>query len=326
MFTQTIEENTPHTIEKLLTLSVVIPVYNEIESLPWLWQELSEELEKLHLEYEVIFIDDSSTDGSYELLTALRGRSDNIRLIRFNRNYGQSAAMCAGFDHARGDIVVTMDADGQNDPADIPLLIEKLGLYDTVCGWRAFRQDSPPKKIFSKISYVLRWLLIGESVHDSGCTLRAYKKECIKDMELVGEMHRYIPAVLEHNHYLVGEVRVNHRQRKHGKTKYGLERLLKGFSDLIAITFWSRFAFRPMHIFGGLGIAIVLSGFLCLLGLLADGLMRGYSIEESPLLTLSVFAVLIGFQFLAIGILADISLKTYYRQRNTRPYRIQKML
>src|SRR5271157_627367 len=308
-------------------LSVIIPIYNEVDNIPALYAELTEALKNFQCTYEILFIDDGSTDGSFELLCDMCSRFGRLKVVRFNRNYGQSAAMSAGFDLACGDYVITMDGDLQNDPADIPRLLEKMSEgYDVVCGWRANRKDSPEKKIFSKISNLLRSNLIGEKIHDSGCTLRAYKGECIKDIEVFGESHRYIPAMMRFNGYNVGEIKVNHRERPHGKSKYGLSRLVKGFSDLIAVVFWNRFATRPMHIFGAIGILIGAIGSISLAYLILNRLLFNASLADRPLFTLSILATIVGLQFIALGILADISLKIYYDQKHIKNYRISKII
>ncbi|WP_254591444.1 glycosyltransferase family 2 protein [Methanocella conradii] len=309
------------------SLSVVVPVYNESESIVQLYDELVGVLDTLGRSYEVIFVDDGSTDGSFGVLSDLCKRSKHLKVIRLRRNSGQSAALSAGFDHARGDLVVSMDGDLQNDPADIPRLLEKMtGGYDVVCGWRANRKDPLSKKLFSKLSNILRHILIRDKVHDYGCTLRVYKRECIKDFELFGEMHRYIPAMMAANGYRVSEVKVNHRERRHGKSKYNWKRLFKGFTDLIVVTFWSRFATRPMHIFGTVGLLISTLGGLVSIYLIMERLFFNTRLSDKPLFTLSVLSVIIGIQFIALGILADISIKAYYNQKKFKSYRIENTI
>lgn len=309
------------------TLSIVIPIYNEKENIRESYDEVSAILENLGHDYEVIYVDDGSTDGSFGLLSDLCKTSGHVKAIRLRRNSGQSAAMSAGFDYASGDYIITMDGDLQNDPADIPKLIEKLSDdYDVVCGWRVNRKDGIGKKISSRISNALRVMLIGDNIHDYGCTLRAYKKECIKDFELFGDMHRYIPAMMRFNGYRVGEIAVNHRERRHGKSKYNWKRLFKGFSDLLVVTFWNRFATRPMHIFGTAGIFICGIGGLVTLYFLIQRLLFDVPLSDKPMFTLSILSVIIGVQFIAFGILADISLKTYYSQRKFKNYRVEKKL
>lgn len=313
--------------ERGSVLSIVIPAYNEAENINELYDELTAVLDKIGRDYEVIFVDDGSTDDSFSKLSDLGKRSRHLRVIRLKRNSGQSAALRAGFDHAGGAHIITLDADSQNDPKDIPALLEKLSEgYDVVCGWRANRKDSVSKKFFSRISNATRHVLIGDNTHDYGCTLRVYKRECINDFELWGEMHRYIPALMRINGYRVGEVKVNHRERQHGTSKYNWKRLFKGFTDLLAVTFWSRFATRPMHIFGTTGLLIAALGGLVSVYFIVGRLLFGIPLSDKPLFILSVLSIIIGLQFIAFGILADISLKTYYYQKRYKNYRIDKTL
>lgn len=309
------------------TLSIVIPAYNEAENIGELYSELTSVLDKMGREYEVIFVDDGSTDGSFGVLSDMCKRSKHLKVIRLRRNSGQSAALSAGFDHATGDYIITLDADLQNDPADIPRLIEAMGEdYDVVCGWRASRKDNFSKNFFSMISNVLRKSMAGESIHDSGCTLRIYKKECVNDLELYGEMHRYIPALMSINGYRVGEIKVNHRERRHGKSKYNWKRIVKGFSDLLVVVFWSKFSMRPMHVFGTTGISMGSFGVVVSAYLIIEKLLFNLRLSDRPLFILSLLSMVIGLQFIAFGVLADISLKTYYGQRKFKNYRIAKIL
>lgn len=312
---------------KCPALSIVIPAYNEAENVAELYDELTAALDKTGRTYEIIFIDDGSTDDTFSRLRALCERSKSLKAIRLRRNSGQSAALSAGFDHASGDLIVTLDADFQNDPKDIPLLLQKLSDgHDVVCGWRANRKDSIGKKFFSAISNMIRHLLIGDKIHDYGCTFRVYKSECIDDFELWGEMHRYIPALMSINGYRVGEVKVHHRERRHGTSKYNWKRLFKGFTDLLAVTFWSRFATRPMHIFGTTGLIIAALGSLISAYFIVGRLGFGIPLADKPLFVLAVLSIIIGLQFIAFGILADISLKTYYHQKRFKNYRIDRTI
>jgi glycosyltransferase involved in cell wall biosynthesis len=308
-------------------VSVVIPVYNEADNIAELFHELASVLDRLGKEYEIIFIDDCSTDSTPAVLHELRKSSSRLKAIRLRRNSGQSAAMSAGFDHAGGDLIITMDGDLQNDPDDIPSLLNKMAEgYDVVCGWRANRKDPLTKKLFSRFSNTLRHFLINDNIHDYGCTLRTYKKECIGDFELWGDMHRYIPALIRINGYRVGEAKVNHRERLHGKSKYNWKRLFKGFADLLVVTFWSRFATRPMHVFGTGGLIICTVGALATLYFIIERLFFNMGLSDKPLFILSILSVIIGLQFIAFGILADITLKTYYNQKKFKNYRIDKTM
>lgn len=310
------------------SISIIIPLFNEKDNIIELYSELKSVLQQLNKPYEILFVDDGSTDGSLLVLSDLAKSDNYVRIIKFRRNFGQSAALKAGFDHTRGDFIITMDADLQNDPKDIPALFKKLTEedYDTVCGWRLNRRDTFIKKLFSGISNTLRKILIRDNLHDYGCTLRAYRKKTVEEIELYGEMHRYIPAILSYNGYRVGEIQVNHRERRHGTTKYNWKRLFKGFSDLFVITFWSRFAARPMHIFGAIGLLIAFFGFVATAIQIFQRLLFNQSLSDKPLFILSVMSIIVGMQFIAFGIIADIAIKIYYKQRNFKNYRIDKII
>jgi glycosyltransferase involved in cell wall biosynthesis len=281
-------------------VSIVIPIYNEEGNLKELHTRLSEVLPAITETYEIIFVDDCSTDNSFAILN------------EFNR----------------GDMIITMDGDLQNDPEDIPKLLDELenGDYDVVCGWRFDRADTMLKKLFSKIANGLRRRFTDEDIHDSGCTLRAYKKECIADLELYGEMHRYIPALLLWKGYKIGEVKVRHHERKHGTTKYSWKRVVKGFLDLIVVTFWQRFSARPIHVFGGLGLVLSLVGLVVSLYLVIQRLFFGMGLADRPLFMVSIFMVLVGVQFIVTGVLADIMLKVYYGQKERKNYLIEAVV
>jgi glycosyltransferase involved in cell wall biosynthesis len=220
-----------------------------------------------------------------------------------------------------------MDADLQNDPLDIPAMLEKIEKddFDVVCGWRYERNDSLSKKFFSRIANFFRNVLTNEVIHDSGCTLRVYKQECIKDLELYGELHRYIPAILLWKGYRIGEIRVNHRKRMHGKSKYSWKRLFKGFLDLLVITFWQKYSVRPMHIFGGSGLIMGFIGLFITLYLILEKLIWGTGLSDRPLFLIGILLIIIGVQFIAIGLLADIMLKVYYGQNQRKSYLIEKI-
>ncbi|WP_342679613.1 glycosyltransferase family 2 protein [Methanofollis sp. UBA420] len=309
-------------------LSVVIPTYNEEESVVPLYEELHKVLPPLGMTYEILFVDDGSTDHTYQRLKDLHDQDSTVKVVKFRSNFGQSAAMKAGFDHAGGDLVVTMDADLQNDPHDIPALLQKMqdDDLDVVCGWRYNRHDPLSKRIFSKGANRLRKALTHETIHDSGCTLRAYKKECTKDLELYGELHRYIPAMLLWKGYHVGEMKTNHRDRSFGQSKYNWVRLVKGFLDLQVITFWQRFSVRPMHVFGGAGLIMGALGILVTGYLIVLKVFFGAALFERPLFLAGLILLVLGVQFIAIGILADILLKIYYGQNDRKNYLIEKMI
>ncbi len=309
-------------------ISVVVPFYNEEENIVPLHAELNDVLKSLDRQYMIIFVDDGSTDHTYKNMLKVREKDNNVRIIKFRKNFGQSAALKAGFDYAKGNIVISMDGDLQNDPSDIPKLIEKIEKedYDVVCGWRADRKDLFTKKISSKFANLLRKTTTGEVIHDSGCTFRAYRNECVKGLDLYGETHRYIPAMLLWKGYRIGEVKVKHHPRKYGTTKYGLLRLGKGFLDLIVISFWQKYSVRPIHVFGGLGLGLGLSGVLLGGYMGMERLLFGRGLSDRPLFLLAILMVIIGVQFVVSGISADIMLKVYYGQNERRNYLIEKMV
>jgi len=309
-------------------VSVILPVYNEEKSIALLTDKIFHSLATLEKPIEIIFVDDGSTDRTFQILEELHEKDPTIKVIKFRRNFGQSAALKAGFDYARGKIVISMDGDLQNDPKDIPKLLEKLENedLDVVCGWRFKRNDPLSKRLFPKIANWLRRKLTGEDIHDSGCTLRAYKRECVKDLELYGELHRYIPALLLWKGYKIGEVKVNHRPRIHGKTKYNWRRLIKGFLDLIVVAFWQKYSFRPIHVFGGFGLIFSFIGIALLLYLVFLRLFYNVSLSDRPLFVVATLLVIVGFQFITTGILADIMVKTYYSQIQSRNYLVDIVL
>jgi len=311
----------------MIKLSIILPVYNEEENVLVIYEELKSVLDKINKNYEIIFIDDGSTDKTFEVLEKLHKKNPKVKIIKFRKNFGQSAALQAGFDNCRGEIVVSMDSDLQNNPRDIPKLIEKLDEgCDCVCGWRHKREDSFSKKVLSKIASLMRRPLIGTDLHDFGCTFRVYKKDCVKELELYGEMHRYIPPMLRWKGFRVSEMEVNHRKRLHGKTKYNCKRVMKGFVDMINVWFWQKYSQRPLHIFGGLGLVCSSTGFF--VGFLAFywRLFKGVDLSSTPLPLFAVFMVMIGIQFFISGLMADISIKNYYSSGKRKTYNIEKIL
>lgn len=306
-------------------LSIVIPVYNEEENLIPLYNELTDVIKGNT--HEIIFIDDGSTDRTPEQLKKIHKDDPRVTIITFRSNFGQSAAMRAGFDHAKGDLIITMDADLQNDPHDIPQLLamrEEQDL-DIICGWRQNRHDPVFKKLCSRFANTIRRSLTGELIHDSGCTLRVYSRESIEDLELYGELHRYIPALLLWKGYHVGEMKTTHRERAYGKTKYTWHRIIKGALDLLVITFWQKYSVRPMHVFGGSGLVIGGLGVITALYLGVARLFFGMGLTERPLFTVSLVMIILGMQFIALGIIADILLKIYYGQGNRKTYLIKRI-
>lgn len=303
-------------------LSVVLPVYNEVGNLEPLHRELVDVLDAVDDSYELIYVDDGSTDGSGDVLQELAADGD-VTVITFRRNFGQSAALQAGFDHATGDRVVTLDSDMQNDPRDIPRLLEKLEEgYDCVSGWRHERNDPFMKRFVSRVASVLQRPFLGSDIHDYGCTLKAYREEVVDDLNLSGEIHRYIPPLLQWRGYDVAELEVNHRERHSGKTKYGPTRLMKGFLDMLNVWFWRKFSQRPLHVFGSMGVLI--TGVGLLLGTLSFYLwiVQGIDLANHFLPTVSFFFVLIGLQLLTSGLIADVVLKNYYHTTERDVYDI----
>jgi glycosyltransferase involved in cell wall biosynthesis len=310
------------------TISIIIPAYNEEDNIDPVYREITSVLAGIGYPYEILFIDDGSTDQTFQKMKSIQLQDDFVRIIKFRKNFGQSAALQAGFDCTSGTIIVTMDSDLQNDPHDIPALIEKMEHEDcdVVCGWRYNRKDPVFKKLFSKMANWLRKFLTGETIHDSGCTLRVYKKETVTDIELYGELHRYIPALLLWKGYRVGEIKTNHRLRAFGKSKYDWKRLAKGFLDLIVVSFWQKYSVRPIHFFGGVGLVLSVIGFLIALYLGISRLLFGTGLVDRPLFLVAFFLLVLGVQFVAIGILADIMLKIYHGQSGRKNYLVEVVI
>jgi glycosyltransferase involved in cell wall biosynthesis len=309
------------------SISVIIPLLNEGENLAELYKSLNKVISSYD-NREVIFIDDGSTDNTFEILKHLHEKDSSVKIIRFRRNFGQTAALSAGFDHASGDIIITMDGDLQNDPEDIPRLLKKIDEgYDMVCGWRAARNDPLiTKKIPSGLSNWLACRLTGVRLHDSGCTLKAFRSEVIKSIRLYGEMHRYIPAVASWMGVSIKEIPVKHNPRIHGKSKYSASRLFRGFLDLMTVKFLLSYSTKPMQLFGIPGF---ISGFL---GVLIGGyltyirLFQGIGIGDRPLLMLAVLLTIMGIQFISMGLLGEIIIRTYYEVLNKPIYSIKEII
>jgi len=308
-------------------LSVIIPGYNEGENVNNLYLELSSVLKKLNTEktikdYEIIFIDDGSTDNTPHLITNISRNDKHFKFIQLRKRFGQTPALKAGFDYAFGDLIVTMDGDLQNDPKDIPRLLKKLNEgYDVVSGWRVRRKDSFGKMLSSRIMNNLRMSLIGDNLHDYGCSLKIYRRECIKDLELFGELHRYITAYLHLQGYKIGELPVNHRPRKFGETKYNLKRGINGLLDLFYLKFWASYSNRPLHFFGRLGLYQWGLSCLIILEQIIKALIVG-RLELGPLLVLSAVFGLSGLLFIIFGFLSEIVTRSYFTQ-NKKIYNIK---
>jgi len=288
--------------------SIITAAHNEEKNLPPLIKKITQVMKSTKQAYEVIVVDDGSTDKTFSVLLKLQKQYPHINLIQLRRNFGQSAALDAGIKHSKGEVLVTLDADGQNDPKDISKMLKQLkqGKHDCVCGWRWQRQDSFVKKAISKGASFLGNFLINAGIHDSGCTLRVYKKECFEDFNLYGEMHRFIPALLRWRGFSLTEVKVNHRSRKHGQTKYDIRRVLNGFSDMINVWFWRKYESRPMHIFGPIGLLLIIFGVLFLLYLAYARYFLNYSLADKIWPLVGFFSLLTGVQFFIFGILTSI--------------------
>lgn len=295
-----------------LAYSVVVPVYDEQDNVVALHAEIVAAMNQIGGAYEIIFVDDGSTDATFDRLDGLAP----IKIIRFRKNFGQTAALDAGFQAARGKIIITLDGDQQNNPADIPLLLEQLAEgYDVVSGWRWQRHDPQAKNVISRGANFLRRFFVKDNIHDSGCSLKAYRRECFENFSLFGEMHRFIPAMLRWQGYRVTEVKVSHRPRAHGTTKYGWKRIVKGFVDMISVWFWRKYANRPLHLFGGVGVLAIFIGSVMGITLIILRYFAGFSLANRIWPLVAVFLVLAGIQLFVSGLLADILIKIHFRER-----------
>ncbi len=316
-------------MEEIKKLSVVIPVYNEEENVPILYKQLVEVLKELPYDYEVIFVNDGSTDRTGEILKEIARKDKKVKVIEFSRNFGQTPAIVAGIDHSTGDVIITMDGDLQNDPKDIPRLIEKIKEgYDVVSGWRKNRKDAAvSRKLPSKVANWLIGKLTGVRIHDYGCTLKAYRSDVIKRVRLYGELHRFIPALVSTvtSPNRIVEIPVEHHPRRFGKSKYGISRTFKVISDLFFIWFLQKFIQKPIHFFGLLGIVLFSIGFFPFLYLVLLKL-TGHSIGQRPLLIISVLFMIAGTQMFTTGILSEILMRIYYESQNKKPYVVRRAL
>ena len=287
-------------------LSVVVPAYNERDGLTELLAEIERACDSIGLTWEVIFVDDGSTDGSGELLEGLAAEHDEVRVVRLRRNFGKSAALSAGFEHSSGEIVVTLDGDGQDDPAEIPALVGKLeDGYQLVSGWKRERQDPALRRWASRLFNRVTARLSGVDLHDFNCGLKAYRGECARSLRIYGELHRYIPVLAVQRGWRVTELPVHHRPRRHGRSKFGFERYARGPFDLLSVLFIGRYQDRPLHLFGGLGVALILIG-LVISAYLAVLRFSGEAIGDRPLLLLGVLLIVVGIQLLTFGLLGQM--------------------
>lgn len=287
-------------------ISVVVPAYNEEESLQPLYEELSEALGKLGLQYEIIFVNDGSTDGTHPAALRICNADSHVKCIRLRRNFGKAEALDAGFKEAKGTIIFTMDADLQDDPAEIPNFLAKLEEgYDLVSGWKFHRLDPIGKTLPSKLFNMVASATTGVKLHDFNCGFKAYRREVLEHLNVYGELHRYIPALANGNGFAVGEIKVHHRQRKFGKTKYGMARFTRGLLDLLTVLFITRYTKKPLHLFGSLGLALLGMG-VVINGYLAVLWFMGYAIGHRPLLTLGVLLMILGIQSISTGLLGEM--------------------
>ena len=287
-------------------ISVVVPVHDEERSIEPLYEELRGVLDPLQRPWEAIFVDDGSTDSSFAVLTRLHDGAGNVTVVRLRRNFGKAAALAAGFRQAAGDVVVTIDADLQDDPVEIPRLLAKLDEgFDLVSGWKAQRRDPVSRRIPSRIFNAVVGRVSGLRLHDFNCGLKAYRADVVRNLRIYGELHRFMPVLAHDRGYRVAELPVNHRPREHGKSRYGVERYVRGFLDFLTVWFMGRYRHRPLHLFGGLGLSLNAIGTVLLVYLTVLKL-SGEAIGHRPLLTLGVLLVVVGLQFFSLGLLSEL--------------------
>jgi glycosyltransferase involved in cell wall biosynthesis len=312
-----------------MNLSLVIPVYNEEQNLPLLMDAICRALDPLRQEWEVIFIDDGSRDGSAAVLKSLaESDPEHVRALVFRRNFGQTAAISAGIDHSRGETIVLLDADLQNDPADIPLLLAKLDEgYDLVSGWRKDRKDNRlTRTLPSNLANGLISWVTGVHLHDYGCTLKAYRRDALQGFRLYGGMHRFIPVFAHSIGARIGELPVRHQARKFGKTKYGLERTAKVILDLFTVKFLLDYSHKPIRLFGGTGAVLMLVGFIDLSYLLIRRTFLGTPVFTSPLLLIGVMFLIMGFQSILMGLIAELLARTYHESQAKPTYTVREAM
>src|SRR5215467_3707843 len=309
-------------------ISVLVPIYNEQENIPLLFDDLFPVLSRLGCTFEVIAVDDGSRDGSFAVLKAFAERRPELKVISFRRNYGQTAAIMAGIDHAAGDIIISIDADLQNDPADIPNLLAKLGEgFDVVSGWRKDRKDGQLRRnLVSRVANRVISRISGVRLHDYGCTLKAYRSEVVKDVRLYGEMHRFIPIYASWMGAKVAEIPVRHHARQHGHSNYGLERIFKVILDLIVVKFLDRHFVKPIYVFGGFGILSLLLGAASFLLMLALRWFEGISMISTPLPLVTVMGIMTGVSSILMGLLAEMVVRTYFESQQRTNYMVRERI
>jgi glycosyltransferase involved in cell wall biosynthesis len=311
-----------------MDLSIVIPVFNEQDNVKPLIAEIEAAVESLSKRYEIILVDDGSRDNTFQALAQMYRNDPHLIVIRLKRNFGQTAALAAGLAHARGEVVAMLDGDGQNDPADIPALLFELARgNDLVCGWRYLRHDPfLSRRLPSMIANAIISWTTQVKLHDYGCTLKVMRKEIAKDLKLYGEMHRFIPAIAYERGAKIAELKVNHRPRLHGKSKYGITRTVRVILDLLTVKFFMSYSTRPSHIFGIVGVASGVLGFVLCIYLTLQKLMYNMSIGGRPLLLLAVMLIFIGFQFVTMGLLGEMLSRTYHESQDKAVFVVGEIL
>lgn len=309
-------------------ISIVVPIYNEQDNVNALYTAITEAMLRMKCEYELIMVDDGSSDGSYALLAGLAKEDSCLKLIRFRRNFGQTAAMAAGFDVARGSIIIPMDGDLQNDPADIPRLVDKIHEgFDVVSGWRRDRKDTfITRKIPSMLANSLISRLTGVHLHDYGCTLKAYRREVLDGINLYGEMHRFVPALASQVGAKVAELPVNHYPRLHGVSKYGISRTLRVILDLMTVKFLLAYSTKPIQLFGKWGVYTIMLGILTGTMTVYMKLFEHLSMNRNPLLILTLFLLFMGIQFIVMGLLGELNARTYFESQGKPIYVVRERI
>jgi glycosyltransferase involved in cell wall biosynthesis len=306
-------------------ISVVVPVQDEERSVALLYDELAAALEPLGQEWEVLYVDDGSTDGTFAALTRLQAREPAVRIVRLRRNFGKASALAAGFARAAGEVVATIDGDLQDDPQEIPRLLAKLDEgFDLVSGWKTRRRDPWRRRALSRAFNTVTGWLSGLRLHDLNCGLKAYRAEVLRGLRLYGELHRFIPVLAHYRGFRVAELPVNHRPREHGRSRYGVERYLRGFFDLLTVTFMGRYRYRPLHLFGSVGLVLGLLGF-GLLAYLTVLKATGEAIGGRPLLTLGVLLLVVGIQLFSLGLVGEL-VTSLHEERTSDRERVDAMV
>jgi len=312
-----------------MKVSIIVPVYNEEESIGLLYKAVEKSLKTLGTPWELILVDDGSQDNSLDKIRGIvKEHPNHVSAVVLRRNFGQTAAIAAGIDHSEGEIIVLLDADLQNDPADIPIMVEKLAEgYDLVSGWRFHRQDKfLTRTLPSHIANSLISIVTGVKLHDYGCTLKAYRREVLTGFRLYGEMHRFIPVYANFVGAKIAEIKVHHHARKFGKAKYGLERIFKVILDLFTVKFLTSYSSKPIYLFGGTGIALITFSFISLLYLSIRRIMTSISPFSSPLFTIAVMIASMGFQSILMGLIAELLVRTYHESQNKPIYTVREVI